>query len=416
MNAASGVTRLESDTFGSVEVPQDALWGVQTQRCLENMSFSGRRLGDYRELVTALALIKRAAAEANVKAGVLEGTICQLISSACQEILSGEHLDHFPVDILAGGGGVGINMNTNEVIAKLANRWKGSLPGTYAPVHPFRHVNASQSTADVCHTAYRLAICSAFEGLSAELEALSAVMAQRAADFEPVLTMGRTCLRDALPVSLGSLFAGYASMIERRTKELAASVDKLSAVNLGGTVLGSGAGAPAGYRLCVLDILSHLSGRSLSHRLNLYDAAQNIDDLAVVSSSIRHLAGALMKVARDLRLLASGPQAGLSEIRLPTLQAGSSFFANKANPLIPETMIHCCLQVIGNDRAVQAACEGGELNLNVFEPVAFTNIMDSLRMLGRAVTLFRRLCLEGLEADLARCASYVRQLSSTLTG
>lgn len=409
--SAGGATRIESDTLGSVALPARALYGVRTARALGDLTFSRRRLGGYPDYVVALAGVKQAAARANHDAAVLPGTLADAIESVCVQLRGGAHTAAFVVDVLAGGGGVAVNMNVNEVVANLANVGLGHALGGYVPVDPKRHVNASQSTADVCHTAVRLAVLDRAEGLGTVLHRCSAVLQAQAATLASVRTVARTCLQDALPASLGDLFRGYAAAVERRAAALASASAALHAVNLGGTVIGDGSGAAAVYRERVLPHLRALTGRDLCLRADLGDAAQNCDDLGAVSAELALLATVLMKVAQDLRLLSSGPSGGFGEIRLPATQEGSSFFPGKVNPVIPETLLHCGMQVLGCDLAARTALERAELNLNVFEPVVAVNVLDALGMLTAAIGTFTERCLVGLTANVERCAA----LAATVT-
>jgi aspartate ammonia-lyase len=395
--------REEADQFGTIEISKDALYGIQTVRTLQNLSFSGRTLSRYPTYIESLAMVKKAAALANQEAGVFEEYIENAIIQACNSLIKGENYEQFPIDILHGGGGIGTNMNVNEVIANLANESLGYPRGSYSPVHPADHVNASQSTSDVCHTAIRLAIIKSSQPLLATLDQLVVVMKAKAREFQDVTTIARTCLQDGMRVQLGETFSGYCQVIKRRFYSLEEAVTKLHSINLGGTVIGSGVGAPKAYRETVISKLCEVSGLELSHRENLFDAAQNIDDLASVSSELRILATCLLKLAKDFRLLSSGPEAGFAEIQLPAVQAGSSFFPGKVNPVIPETLIQCCFQVIGCDHVVQTTLEHGELGLNVFEGAAGANILDAMVMLEKALTTFTEKCITGTEANRERC-------------
>ncbi|MFC0272994.1 lyase family protein [Metabacillus herbersteinensis] len=395
--------RIEEDMFGAVELPSYVLYGINTYRTVENLSFSGKTLSRYPEYIKALARVKKAAALANLESGLLPRSIGNAIVSACDELISGNHHEHFPVDMLHGGGGIGTNMNTNEVISNLANKSLGGALGDYAPVHPIDHVNASQSTSDVCHTAIRLAITEKFPSLRQEIEAVMQTIFEKVVEFKEVTTIARTCLQDAMRVKVADKFSGYEAMLRRRFATLNEAVIPLQKINLGGTVIGSGVGAPKEYRDVIVQKLCEVTKIQLRHRDNLFDAAQNIDDLANVSTELRLLASCLIKLAKDLRLLSSGPEAGFGEIILPAVQAGSSFFPGKVNPVIPETLIQSCFQVIGNDRAVEATLEHGELDLNVFEGSAATNIFDSMTMLEKTLSSFRENCLKGLKVNEKRC-------------
>jgi aspartate ammonia-lyase len=294
-------------------------------------------------------------------------------------------------------------MNVNEVIANLASEHLGGARGTYQPVHPKTHVNASQSTADVCHTAVRMTVLSRWSGLRRVLTQCVATFRKKAAELRPVLTISRTCLQDASPVSLGELFGGHAEAIARRTGELAQSMKALTRINLGGTAIGSGSGASASYRRVIVKRLNEVASQKFTLRPNLYDAAQNIDDLGAVSAQLAMLAEVLIKVAQDLRILASGPNGGFGEIVLPAVQEGSSIFPGKINPAIPETMIQCCFQMLGCERVARLALERGELNLNVFEGAAAANIFDAIEMMERSIALFSDRCVSGITANKKRC-------------
>lgn len=395
--------RKEADQFGVIEISNNVLYGIQTMRSIQNLSFSGRKLSQYPTYIESLAMVKKATALANQEAGIFDETIGKAIIRACDCLLNGDYHEHFPIDILHGGGGIGTNMNINEVIANLANESLGSPRGSYSPVHAVEHVNASQSTSDVCHTAIRLAIMKSSQSLYLALAHLIEALESKVDEFQDVPTIARTCLQDGMRIQLGETFSGYVHVIKRGLLSLKDATDKLHSINLGGTVIGSGAGAPKAYRDIVLSKLCDVSGAQISHRDNLYDAAQNIDDLARVSNELRILASCLIKLAKDLRLLSSGPEAGFAEIKLPAVQAGSSFFPGKVNPVIPETLIQCCFQVIGCDRVVQLSLEHGELDLNVFEGVAGANILDAMAMLEKALFTFTEKCIRGIEANVERC-------------
>jgi aspartate ammonia-lyase len=395
--------RIETDSLGTVEVPAHALYGARTVRAIDNLSFSGRKLGSCPAYVRALGFVKRAAARANRDASVLEAEIADAIDVAAGRLGEGELLEHFPVDLIGGGGSIGVHVNVNEVIANLANEARGGRRGEYSPVRT-ADVGASQSTADVCHTALRLALLAQWPVLATALKLTRTILKEKAGELAGVQTLARTCLRDAGAVSLGMLFAGYAALLERRTQELQRSIAQLQAISLGGTVIGTGDGAPARYRERVVPILAQIAEMDLERRANLGDALQNSDDVAAVSNQLRLLAGALVKIAADLRLLSSGPRGGFGEIELPVVQEGSTFFAGKANPVVAETVMQCAFQVFGCDRAVQAANEHAELYLNVFDGLAAVNVLDAMAMLSPAITLLESRCLRGLTADSTRCA------------
>jgi aspartate ammonia-lyase len=397
------VNRIEEDFVGKVELSENILYGINTVRSIQNLSFSNRLLHQYPDYLKALAYVKKAATMANQHDGMLTEEMCQAISEACEEVVSGTHNEQFVIDMLHGGGGIAANMNVNEVIANLANEKLGGTRGRYEYIHPTDHVNASQSTSDVCHTAMRMAIISNYESLNTTMSDLIHTIDEKASELNDVTTIARTCLQDGMRTKLGDTFNGYTAMLKRRHVSLGKAVQELHHVNLGGTVIGCGTGASEAYRGIVLDLLKDVSGLSLRHRENLFDAAQNMDDIAKVSSELHLLASCLIKLAKDLRLLSSGPEAGFSEIRLPSVQAGSSFFPGKVNPVIPETLIQCGFQVIACDRAVQGALEHGELNLNVFEGAAGANVLDAMNMLKKAVSTFVKQCIIGIQANETRC-------------
>lgn len=395
--------RKEYDSFGMLEIPLDALYGVQTMRSVQNLSFSGHLLSQYPQYIKSLAMVKKAAALANVESQEIDELLANQINKACDKLIEGEYQQHFIVDVYHGGGGIGTNMNINEVVANLANESFGEKRGTYSPVHPTTHVNASQSTSDVCHTAMRLSILKQYKLLDPVLKSVVDLLNQKAKEFMSVKTISRTCLQDGMQIRLGDTFSGYAAVIERRYSILKRVVNDLKQINLGGTVIGSGIGSSESYRNTILEKLAEVTGIQFIHRKNLYDAAQNIDDLVEVSQQISLLATCLIKIAKDLRLLSSGPEAGFFEITLPSVQSGSSFFPGKVNPVIPETLIQCCFQILGLDRAVQATLEHGELNLNVFESAAGINILEEMKMLEKALNIFAKKCLRDITANDERC-------------
>src|ERR1700735_4357199 len=318
--AAPAGTRVEKDLLGERAVPADALYGIHTVRAVENLGFSGRNLADHPDYIRALATVKKAAARANREAHAIDARRQDAIERACDALIRGEHLAQFPIDMLAGGGSIAVNLNLNEVIANLASEHLGGTRGTYQPVHPKLHVNASQSTADVCHTAVRMTVLSRWSGLRRVLAKCVATFRAKAAELRPIITISRTCLQDASRVSLGEIFGGHAEVIARRAGEIERSVRALTRINLGGTAIGSGSGASASYRRAILKRLNEIAGQKFTLRPNLCDAAQNIDDLGAVSAQLAMLAEVLIKIAQDLRLLASGPNGGCCEIILPAVQ------------------------------------------------------------------------------------------------
>jgi aspartate ammonia-lyase len=382
-------------------IPADALYGEETARALINLAFSRHRLGEYPAYVAALAAVKRAAAIANRDADVLDVSIAAAIDTASAALPA--HRQHLVVDILGGGGSIGINMNVNEVIANLANEALGGARRSWNPVHPLRHVNASQSTADVCHTAARLAVSDTAVRMLRAIDACIATLGERAERVAAVPTLARTCLQDAMPTTADVLLRGHASALMRRASHLRLRLLDLDAVVLGGTVIGDGQGAPPAYRQRVVPALQAIIGRPLSGHPHAADALQNGDDLAAIAAELGMLARTLLKIAEDLRLLSSGPRGGMGELRLPHVQAGSSFFSGKSNPVVPESVMQCAFQVLGCERAVQEAHARAELHLQVFDAVALVNVLDALEMLTAALERFESRCLQGIEMNEDRC-------------
>lgn len=380
------------------------LYGEQTRLTVATMSFSGRRLADYPEFIRTAAQVKAAAAAANAAAGLLDAGKAARIGMACRSLAAGEHLDQFPVDAFHGGGGIGLNMNLNEVIASLAG------PG----VDPADDVNLSQSTTDVCHTATRLAVHGVVAEFRDALETLVAALDDVARRAEGTGTIARTCLQDGLPVSAGVLYSALAHALRRQRRRLADSAEDLLQVTLGGTVIGSGAGAPPRYRDRIVAALAEATGLHVTPAPDLYDATQYPDDLARLSGGAAITSHLLAKFAGDLRLLSSGPECGLGEISLPATQAGSSFFPGKVNPVIPETVIQCDLLVTGNDATIQRCLGLGELHLNLWDSTMGFLLLDNLRMLARTVTLFATHCVQGIEIDRQVCEGYARATMPSL--
>ena len=389
--------------LADVTVPEGALYGVETVRCLQNLTCSPFKMSSCPELIESLALVKKAAARANLVSGVIEARVCDLIGAACDEVVSHRHDEQFPVDMLHGGGSIAFNQNMNEVLASVASRLGN------ASIDAKKQVNASQSTADSCSTAFRLALLGASEKLNRAIVECLEILEQKDRQYQTVQTVARTCLQDAMVVSISSYFSGWRGALERRRERLEAAAEQLHRVNLGGTVIGDGAGADPVYRLHVVPILSELSGRELLLRECLFDAAQNCDDINELSSALSQLAEFLVKMCCDLRLLSSGPNFGFAELQLPAVQNGSSFFVNKSNPVVPETLLQACFHVLGNHRSAQAAIEHCELHLNVFESGVFFHVLQSLNILCAAITLFNNKCLRELTVNEPRCTDMVDQ-------
>jgi aspartate ammonia-lyase len=403
----AGNTRRERDLLGEKEVPADAYFGIQTARALDNFRITGVPVSLYPDFIAALAMVKWAAAKANCDCGVFSAEIRDGIVSAAGELIQGKLLEQFSVDVIQGGAGTSTNMNANEVIANRALELMGHARGDYQQVSPNDHVNASQSTNDVYPTSLKVAMLSSNRRLVAELQRLVAAFRAKGAEFAEILKMGRTHLQDAVPMTLGQEFVAFANTLEGEIEGLEAGARTLLAINMGGTAVGTELNAPKGYAEKVVAHLREVSGFPFVLAPDLVEATQNTQGFVLYSSTLRSLAVKLIKVCNDLRLLASGPRAGLAEIRLPERQPGSSIMPGKVNPVIPEVVNQVGFKVIGNDLAVVMAAQAGQLQLNVMEPVIAACVLESVRMLINASATLRRNCIEGIEADAARGQGYV---------
>ncbi|MFS8628615.1 MAG: aspartate ammonia-lyase [Limnochordales bacterium] len=391
------VDRIERDLLGTLPVPADAYYGIQTARALRNFPISGYRLRP--AMIRALGLVKKACAQANMEAGLLPDDVAQAIMQAAQEVADGAFNDQFLVDPIQGGAGTSINMNANEVIANRALEILGLPRGRYDVVHPNNHVNMSQSTNDVIPTAFRIALLDMLQPAVAALERLSASLAAKADQFARVLKVARTHLQDAVPIYLGQEFRAYARVVARHAARLRTAAEALCRVNLGGTAVGTGLNAPPQYAARAVELLREWTGYPLRQAEDLVDATQNVDDLVALSGALRDTAVSLSKIASDLRLMASGPRAGLGELRLPPVQPGSSIMPGKVNPVIPEVVNQVAFQLQGNDLVVSLAAQHGQLELNVMLPVVMHNLFESVHMLGNAARVFAEQCVDGIAAN-----------------
>jgi fumarate hydratase class II len=381
--------RIEHDSMGEVEVPAEALWGAQTQRAVENFPVSGERIG--RDMIGALGAIKGTAAQVNAELGVLDADMADAIHDAAAEVARGEHDEDFPVDVFQTGSGTSSNMNANEVIAALASRRLGR------PVHPNDHVNASQSSNDVFPSAIHLAAVRLLvRELIPALDHLAAVLEAKAAEFATVVKVGRTHLMDAVPVTLGQEFGGYAAAIRHDVERTVAILPRLGELPLGGTATGTGLNAPPGFARQVNERLASSMKLPLTEARNHFEAAGARDALVEASGVLRVTAISLYKICNDLRWMGSGPRAGLAEISIPDLQPGSSIMPGKVNPVICEAVCQVCTQVIGNDAAVAFGGAAGNFELNVMMPVIARNLLLSARLLASVVPLLADRCVAGI--------------------
>ena len=405
--------RTERDPLGEFQVPASAYYGVQTMRAVENFPISGLRAPA--PLVTATVLVKRAAAEANVVLGRLDAATGTAILTAADEILGGALRDHFVVDVYQAGAGTSHNMNTNEVLANRAEELLGGRRGEYRLVHPNDHVNMGQSTNDVFPTATRLALLLDHPLLVESARSLAASLDARAGEFAGVLKVGRTHLQDAVPITLGQEFGGFAACLDRAASEIDHAAEGLRELNLGATAVGTGLNAGDDYTRLAINALSRLTGSAVRPAANRFRVTQSMGDVLAYSGALRRLAVELSKIASDLRLLSMGPRAGLSEIVLPAVQPGSSIMPGKVNPSIPEMVNQVCFQVIGCDTTVCSAAEAGQLELNVMMPVIAWNAIHASTILRTAMTALRVRCVDGIRADAARCQELLERSTAVAT-
>jgi aspartate ammonia-lyase len=391
--------RYEHDLLGDRAVPSSAYYGVHTLRALENFPITGTAISIYPELVSALACVKQAAALANNELGLLDDERTRAICGACQEIRDGNLLEQFVVDVIQGGAGTSTNMNANEVIANRALELAGRKRGDYALLHPLDHVNMSQSTNDVYPTAVKVALHFGIHRLTAAMAELRGAFAARAAEFADVLKMGRTQLQEAVPMTLGQEFSTYAVMLEEDESRLKEAVLLIHEINLGATAIGTGITAHPDYAPLACRRLADITGIALVTSPNLVEATQDAGAFVQISGVLKRVAVKLSKVCNDLRLLSSGPRAGLNEINLPAMQAGSSIMPGKVNPVIPEVVNQIAFEVIGNDVTVSFAAEAGQLQLNAFEPVIAHSLFKSIMHLRNGCETLRERCVTGITAN-----------------
>jgi fumarate hydratase, class II len=408
----SPATRTERDPLGALEVPADALYGVQTLRAIRNFPISG--LTPLPAFVDAVVRIKRAAALTNRETGRLDARLAGAIVQAADEILGGAHREQFVVDVYQAGAGTSHNMNANEVLANRANELLGGARGAYAPVHPNDHVNMAQSTNDVIPTAIRLAILAELAPLATALGGLREGLAGKGAQFDHVLKAGRTHLQDAMPIRLGQEFAGWAATVERAVKRLNDAAGYLHDLGIGGSAVGTGVNVEPAYPARMVAHLTAMTGLALraGDRVELM---QSMSDVASFSAALRSLAVDLSRISSDLRLLASGPRTGLDEIVLPAVQPGSSIMPGKVNPSIAEMVNQVSFQVIGNDTTVAIASEHGQLELNVMMPVIAHNVLFSMRILTSAAHALDERCVRGIEANEEQCAYWLERSAALAT-
>ncbi|GCE39263.1 Aspartate ammonia-lyase [Rhodococcus wratislaviensis] len=392
-------TRTEHDLLGDRQVPADSYWGIHTLRAVENFPITGRTISTNPYLIRGLAYVKWAAASANEKLGILDHRRADAIGQACREIVDGRWHEQFVVDVIQGGAGTSTNMNANEVIANRALEILGHGRGEYGELHPNEHVNLSQSTNDVYPTAVNIATIFAIDDLLDALRVLQDAFATKAVEFADTVKMGRTQLQDAVPMTLGQEFATYSVMIDEDRARLGEAALLVHEINLGATAIGTGLNAPAGYAEAACDTLRDLTGLPLVLATDLVEATQDVGQFVHLSGVLKRIAVKLSKVCNDLRLLSSGPRAGLNEINLPPVQAGSSIMPGKVNPVIPEVLNQVAYEVIGNDVTITMAAESGQLQLNAFEPIIVHSLSEGMRHLGAACRILADRCVLGITAN-----------------
>ena len=405
-------TRIESDSIGSLEIPANAYYGVQTSRGCKNFNITGIRMND--RFIKNIVKIKKAAAIVNGKAGSVAKDTAAAIVKACDEALSGKFDAEFVTDAIQGGAGTTVNMNVNEVIANRATELLGGKKGQYL-CHPNDHVNCSQSTNDVIPTAGKMTVIEFAEDLKKSVLALIDSLENKAREFDDVIKMGRTQLEDAVPIRLGQEFEAYASGVKRSLRLLEKAVNEMRTVNIGGTAIGTAINVKKEYLDEIVPELNKETGYGLKQADDLIDATQNPDGFVFVSGTLKTLAVTLSKMCNDLRLLASGPKTGFEEIVLPAKQNGSSIMPGKVNPVIPEVVSQVAFAVIGNDATITFAAEAGQLELNAFEPVIFYKIFESLHTLNNAVKTLTVNCIDGIQVNRERCEALVYESVGTVT-
>ena len=407
--------RVESDLLGELKVPADALYGVQTQRGINNYHISRKKMSWYPDFIIAIAYVKLAAVETNHTLGVINDEIAGAISQACRELIDGKHHDNFPIDMMQGGAGTSVNMNANEVIANRALEIMGYEKGDYQHCYPNDHCNCGQSTNDVYPTTIRLALIRMNKSLIAALTGLISALRYKGEEFADCIKMGRTQLQDAVPMTSGQEFNAYANNLEEEILNLERNVKLLHEINMGGTAIGTGLNAVPGFaKLCAAN-LAKLTGEAFVSATDLVEATPDTGAYVSFSSALKRLAVKLSKICNDLRLMASGPRCGLNEINLPPKAPGSSIMPGKVNPVIPEVVNQVCFKVIGNDTCVSFAAEAGQLQLNVMEPVITECLFESLIWMKNAIETLTEECVLGITVNKERCLEMVKNSIGIVT-
>ena len=407
--------RTESDLLGSREVPAEAYYGVQTERAMENFRISGHLLKDHPSFIKGLALTKKAAAIANVEMGMITAKQGEAIQWACDQLIAGRYHDQFPIDMIQGGAGTSTNMAANEVIANLALEHMGYQKGEYQYCSPNDVVNASQSTNDAYPCAIHLAMFLEHEGFLPHLEQIISALNYKSREFAHVIKMGRTQLQDAVPMTLGQTFGGFAASLRGEVNNLNWAAREFLTVNMGATAIGTGICSMPGYSEACIRALRKVTGWNIRLADNLIEATSATSCMIQYSAAMKRLAIKINKMCNDLRLLSSGPRCGLYEIHLPERQPGSSIMPGKVNPVIPEVMNQVCYKVIGNDMTISFASDNGQLELNVMEPVIAYTLFESVHLLENGLDTLRSLCIDGIRANEEHCRQLVEHSIGIVT-
>ncbi|TAJ12948.1 aspartate ammonia-lyase [Marinilabiliaceae bacterium JC017] len=408
-------TRIESDLIGELQVPADAYYGVQTQRAVENFNISTARLSHYRHFIWGLGAVKMAAVKANHELGLVSDELKDAIVQACQDVMDAKFDDQFPIDMVQGGAGTSTNMNANEVIANRALEIMGHEKGQYEFCSPNDHINLSQSTNDAYPTAIKLALIRNNYKLIEHVKELVNSLRKKGDEFGDILKMGRTQLQDAVPMTLGQEFSAFASNLTEEIDRLTQNANLFNEVNMGATAIGTGINALEGYSELCVKHLCEITGYPIVLATDLVEATPDTGSYVIYSSALKRMAVKISKICNDLRLLSSGPRAGLNEINLPPMQPGSSIMPGKVNPVIPEVMNQICFRVIGNDLTVTFAAEAGQLQLNVMEPVLAYSILESILFLKRGIDTLRTKCIDGITANRDVCEMMVKKSIGIVT-
>ncbi|WP_262933934.1 aspartate ammonia-lyase [Acinetobacter baumannii] len=416
MMNADITTRIEKDLIGHREINNDHYYGVQTLRALENSNLTNSKVGNFPNLIKALAMVKLACAEANYNLKNLDQTKFEAIEYSCNQLIRGNFHDQFPIDMMQGGAGTSTNMNANEVLANVALEYMGHSKGQYQYLHPNNDINMSQSTNDVYPTAIRLGLLLSLDELNLPFNNLILSFLNKSQEFAHILKMGRTQLQDAVPMTLGQEFGAFAVTLQKDLEQINTLIPNVLAyMNLGGTAIGTGITTEYSYRELAIQALGKISGKKIKSAPDLIEATSDMGDFVLLSGLLKRTATKLSKIANDLRLLSSGPRTGINEINLEARQPGSSIMPGKVNPVIPEAMNLACFQIIANDLAVTLAAEAGQLQLNAMEPLIAFKLFESMDLLGKAMAMFQTKCIDTITANPEHCKALVENSIGIVT-